>query len=150
MLPLLEAELVPKGLIDRDTFFAGYGAAQAMPGPLFSFAAFVGFAGTDGGFLHAAICLVAMFGSSFLLVPGVLPFWARLARVQSMRAALMGINAAVVGLLAAAFVTPVFSSAVQGAGDLAVAGAALAVLLWGRVPVWLVVAVTAGTGVFLT
>lgn len=149
VLPLLEAELIPKGLIDRDTFFAGYGAAQAVPGPLFSFAAFVGFAGTGGGLPHAALCLVAMFGSSFLLVPGVLPFWTRLARVQSMRAALMGLNAAVVGLLAAAFITPVFTSAIQNAFDLAVAFAAFAALTWSPVPVWLIVLVTGAAGMFL-
>lgn len=149
VLPLLEADLVPKGLIARDTFFAGYGAAQAMPGPLFSFAAFVGFAGAGGGLVQAAICLVAMFGSSFLLVPGVLPFWMRLARVQSMRAALMGLNAAVVGLLGAALITPVFTSAVQNALDLAVVIVAFAALIRSPVPVWLIVLVTGAIGPFL-
>ncbi|MDO8288364.1 MAG: chromate efflux transporter [Parvibaculum sp.] len=149
VLPLLEAELIPKGLIDRETFFAGYGAAQAVPGPLFSFAAFVGFAGTGGGLVHAALCLIAMFGSSFLLVPGVLPFWARLARVQSMRAALMGLNAAVVGLLAAAFITPVFTSAILSIYDFAAACLAFALLIWSPLPVWLIVVMTGLTGLFL-
>ena len=149
VLPLLEADLVPKGLIARDTFFAGYGAAQAMPGPLFSFAGFVGFAGTSGGLVHAAICLVAMFGSSFLLVPGVLPFWARLARVASMRAALKGLNAAVVGLLAAAFVTPVFTSAILSPYDFAIACLAFAALALSPLPVWLIVVMTGLAGLFL-
>jgi len=149
VLPLLEADLVPQGLIARDTFFAGYGAAQAMPGPLFSFAAFVGFAGVGGGLGHAALCLVAMFGSSFLLVPGVLPFWVRLSTFTSMRAAVMGLNAAVVGLLGAALITPVFTSTVRDGVDLAVVAAVFAVLLWGRVPVWLVVLAAGAVGFIL-
>ena len=149
VLPLLEADLVPQGLIARETFFAGYGAAQAMPGPLFSFAAFVGFAGVGGGLGHAALCLVAMFGSSFLLVPGVLPFWVRLSTFTSMRAAVMGLNAAVVGLLGAALITPVFTSTVRDGVDLAVVAAVFAVLLWGRVPVWLVVLAAGAVGFIL-
>ncbi|MGV8998250.1 MAG: chromate efflux transporter [Parvibaculaceae bacterium] len=149
VLPLLEADLIPKGLIARDTFFGGYGAAQAMPGPLFSFAAFVGYAGTGGGVTHAAICLVAMFGSSFLLVPGVLPFWSGLSVFAPMRAALMGVNASVVGLLAAAFITPVFTSAIGNIYDLAIASVAFAALVWSPLPVWLIVVMTGLTGYFL-
>lgn len=146
VLPILEAELVPQALIGRDLFLAGYGAAQAVPGPLFSFAGFVGWVSGQGGVLSALVCLLAMFGASFLLVPGIMPFWARLARWRSMRAALMGVNAAVVGLLAAALVSPIATSALLAPVDALVAIAALALLLWTRLPVWLIVAACAALG----
>lgn len=148
VLPILEAELVPKGFIARDAFLAGYGAAQAVPGPLFSFSAYVGW--LSGGISGAAICLVAMFAPSFFLVPGVMPFWARLSHLASARAALMGVNAVVVGILAAALYTPVFTSAIHGAADVALALAAFAALVWSPLPVWVIVIACGAAGAFLS
>ena len=149
VLPILEASLVPQGLIAQGDFFAGYGAAQAVPGPLFSFAAYVGAVVQGGGVVQAGVCLLAMFAPSFLLVPGAMPFWSGLSQRQDMRAAMAGVNASVVGLLAAAFVTPVFTSAIMSVFDLAVALAAFAVLQWRAAPVWLVVVITGLAGLVL-
>src|SRR5690606_14619386 len=111
VLPLLQAEVVPAGWVDNDTFLAGYGAAQAIPGPLFTFAAFLGAAmdQTPGGWLGGVICLLAIFAPSFLLVMAVLPFWESLRRNAHTQAALLGINASVVGLLLAALYQSVWS-----------------------------------------
>lgn len=150
VLPLLEAELVPKGFITRDAFLAGYGAAQAVPGPLFTFSAYVGAISLpQNGLAGAAICLVAMFAPSFLLVPGAMPFWLRLSRVASARAALMGVNAAMVGILAAALYTPVFTSAIHNFADLALALAAWAALVWSPLPVWAIVIACGVAGIFM-
>ena len=149
VLPILEASLVPQGLIAQGDFFAGYGAAQAVPGPLFSFAAYIGAVVQGGGMAQALVCLLAMFAPSFLLVPGVMPFWSGLSQRQDMRAAMAGVNASVVGLLAAAFVTPIFTSAIMSVFDLAVALAAFAALQWRVVPVWLVVVITGLAGLVL-
>jgi chromate transporter len=148
VLPILEAELVPKGFIAHDVFLAGYGAAQAVPGPLFSFSAYVGWLSGPGGVAGAAICLVAMFAPSFLLVPGVLPFWARLSHIASVRAALMGVNAVVVGILAAALYTPVVTSAIHSPVDIVLALAAFAALVWSRLPVWVIVIACGAAGTF--
>lgn len=103
VLPLLQAEVVPTGWVDNDAFLAGYGAAQAVPGPLFTFAAFFGASMNQAptGWLGGLICLLAIFAPSFLLVVGALPFWEHLRRNLRTQAALLGINAAVVGLLLA-------------------------------------------------
>ena len=148
VLPLLEADLVPRGLISPDSFLAGYGMAQAVPGPLFTFSAYVGAAvnGTAQPVLSAAVCLVAMFLPSFLLVPGVLPFWSRLSHLRPARAALMGINAGVVGLLAAALYTPVFTSAIFGDAEAALALAAWVALAVWKLPPWAVVVASAAIG----
>lgn len=148
VLPLLQAEVVPPGWVDNDTFLAGYGAAQAVPGPLFAFAAYLGAVMEvwPNGWLGAVLCLVAIFVPSFLLVVGVLPFWDRLRRVPSLRRALLGINAAVVGLLLAAFYDPVWNSGVRSVADLVLALAGLAMLGYGRVPPWLVVVLAAAAG----
>jgi chromate transporter len=146
VLPLLQSELVPTGLIGNDAFLAGYGAAQAVPGPLFTFSAYVG--AVIGGLASAAICLAAIYLPSFLLIGSVLPFWQRLRRVTAMQAALRGINAAVVGLLLAAFYNPVWTSAIHGSSDFALAVGAFALLQAWRTPPWLVVLVCAlGGGV---
>jgi chromate transporter len=110
---------------------AGYGAAQAVPGPLFTFAAYIGAASAPGwqGCIRAAVLLIAVFLPSFLLVAGVLPFWERLRADTGARAALAGVNASVVGLLAAALYQPVWTSAVHEPNDLAVAAAAFACLM---------------------
>lgn len=141
VLPLLRAEMVPPGWIDDDIFLAGYGAAQAVPGPLFSFAAYLG--ASLGGKLHGwvggMLCLVAIFAPSFFLVAGALPFWEHARRGQRTRAALNGINAAVVGLLVAAFYQPVWTSAIHRSEDFALALVALIALAFWRMPPWLVV-----------
>lgn len=145
MLPLLQAEVVPPGWIDNDTFLAGYGAAQAVPGPLFTFAAFLGTAATGpaSGWLGGMLALVAIFVPAFLLVLGALPFWDRLRMNLSARAALTGVNAAVVGVLLAAFYDPVWTSAIHGPADLALAALALLALTRFKLPPWLVVVTTA-------
>ena len=138
VLPLLEAELVPTGLVDHDTFLAGYGAAQAVPGPLFTFAAFLGASMTTGpsGILGAGIALLAIFLPAGLLVIGILPFWERLRSWEPATAALTGVNAAVVGLLGAALYDPVFIEGITSPATLALAVAAfIAGTMW-KVPAW--------------
>jgi chromate transporter len=123
---------------------AGYGAAQAVPGPLFSFAAFLGAtsSGHPAGLAGALIATVAIFLPSFLLVGAALPLWGRLRAFASMRRAMAGINAAVVGILLAALYDPVWTSAVHTGRDFALVVAALVLLGWWRVPSWAVVLIT--------
>ncbi|UXH42323.1 chromate efflux transporter [Pseudomonas promysalinigenes] len=146
VLPLLQAEVVHSGWVDNDIFLAGYGAAQAVPGPLFTFAAFLGASMNQapGGWLGGLICLLAIFAPSFLLVVGALPFWERLRRNSRTQAALLGINAAVVGLLLAALYQPVWTSAIHAPEDFGLAIVALVALMFWKLPPWLVVL---GTGV---
>jgi chromate transporter len=141
VLPLLQAAVVPPGWVTNDTFLAGYGAAQAVPGPLFTFAAYLGAAmlPQPNGWVGAAICLVAVFLPSFLLVIGALPFWEALRRRAVAQAALRGVNAAVVGLLLAALYHPVWTSAIADAADFAFAAGAFLLLFMWQVPPWLVV-----------
>ena len=148
VLPRLQAEVVATGWVATDDFLAGYGLAQAVPGPLFTFAAFLGAAAGHGagGWLGAAVCLVAIFVPAFLLVAGALPFWERLRHNARARAALAGVNAAVVGLLLAALYHPVWTSAIHAPADLALALAAFAALVWARVPPWLVVPLCGAAG----
>ncbi len=151
ILPLLQAEVVPPGWMGKDAFLAGYGAAQAVPGPLLAFSAYLG-AVIDpraGGWPVAALCLVAAFLPSFLLVLGVLPFWDALRRRAAARAAMRGINAAVVGLLLAALYDPVWTSAIHAPADFALAVAAFGALAVAKAPPWLVVALCAGAGAAL-
>lgn len=140
-LPLLQAEVVPTGWISDARFLAGYGAAQAVPGPLFTFAAFLGWSmeTPPNGLAGAAIALVAVFLPGLLLVAGALPFWDGLRTKQGGQAALRGTNAAVVGILAAALYDPVWTGAVRSLGDVAIATLGLLALLRGMRP-WLVVA----------
>lgn len=148
VLPLLQAGVVAPGWIGTDEFLAGYGAAQAVPGPLFTFSAFLG-AAMDygpGGWSGGVLCLLAIFLPSWLLVIGVLPFWARVRRHAAMRAALAGVNAAVVGLLLAALYDPLWTTAVRGVDDVAAVLCALAALLWLKLPSWLVVLAMALAG----
>jgi chromate transporter len=150
VLPLLQAEVVPAGWVDEATFVAGYGATQAVPGPLFTFSAFLGASMAPGaaGVGYAAIALVAVFAPSFLLVLGVLPYWEGLRRRTGVRRALTGVNAAVVGLLLAALYQPVWTAAVTGPRDVALVLAAYAALAVWKAPPWAVVVggavVTAG------
>ena len=145
VLPLLQSEVVPSGWVSNDAFLAGYGAAQAVPGPLFTFAAYLGTVMTDApnGIAGALICLLAIFASSFLLVIGALPFWDSLRRVGAVRNALLGVNAVVVGLLLAALYDPVWTSAILSAADFGLALAAFTLLVFWKTPAWLVVVVTA-------
>ena len=141
VLPLLQAEIVPPGWVGKDEFLAGYGAAQAVPGPLFTFAAYLGtvMAAAPNGWLGALICLGAVFAPSFLLIAGVLPFWESVRRLKPARKALRGINAAVVGLLLAALYDPVWTGGIRAPSDFALALAALAALAVWKLPPWLVV-----------
>jgi chromate transporter len=148
VLPLLQAEVVPTGWVDADAFLAGYGAAQAVPGPLFTFAAYLGAVMGDGfgGWQSGLICLLAVFAPSFLLVAGALPFWEGLRRRPRARSALAGVNAGVVGLLLAALYDPVASSALHGRADFALAVLALIGLTHWKLPPWLVVLACALAG----
>ncbi len=145
VLPLLQAEVVPSGWVSNDAFLAGYGAAQAVPGPLFTFAAFLGTVMTDepNGIVGGLICLLAVFASSFLLVIGAMPFWDALRRIGAVRNALLGVNAAVVGLLLAALYDPVWTSAILAPADFGLALAAFTLLVFWKTPAWLVVILTA-------
>ncbi|WP_102794351.1 chromate efflux transporter [Bowmanella denitrificans] len=150
VLPLLEAELVPD-MVAQDTFLAGYGAAQAVPGPLFTFSAFLGAFAVPGHspWLGALIALSAIFLPAFILVLGVLPFWSELRKRHGVRQALSGVNAAVVGVLLAAFIQPVLSSAILSMQDLLLALLSFALLQFTRIPPYLLVllcAVAAGLG----
>jgi len=148
VLPLLQAEVVPPGWVSNEQFLAGYGAAQAVPGPLFTLAAYLGavMRPWPTGWLGALVALTAIFLPAFLLVVGTLPFWDALRARPAFRAALRGINAAVVGLLLAALYHPVWTSAIHAPADFALALAAFGLLtLWGAPP-WLVVAFCAAGG----
>ncbi|OPA87983.1 chromate transporter [Pseudomonas fluorescens] len=152
VLPLLQAEVVPPQWISNDLFLAGYGAAQAVPGPLFTFAAFLGAAmqPAPNGWLGGLTCLLAIFAPSFLLVFGALPFWETLRRSPRTQAALAGVNAGVVGLLLAALYHPVWTSAIFSVYDLGLAALALVALMVWKLPPWLVVAASAGLGWLLS
>lgn len=145
VLPLLQAQTVATGMVDEPSFLAGYGLAQAMPGPLFTVAAYLG-ASLHPPFQGAAIALIAIFLPGLLLVYGCLPFWDALRRRPTAQAAMRGANAAVVGILAAAFYTPVWTSAVLTPQDfLAVAIGFLLLTLW-QTPPWIVVVLLAAAG----
>ena len=148
VLPLLQSEVVPPGWVSNDAFLAGYGAAQAVPGPLFTFAAYLGtvMTGEPNGVAGGLICLLAIFASSFLLVIGALPFWDSLRRVGAVQNALLGVNAVVVGLLLAALYDPVWTSAILAPADFGLALAAFTLLVFWKTPAWLVVILTALVG----
>ncbi|HMM83640.1 MAG TPA: chromate efflux transporter [Terrimesophilobacter sp.] len=151
VLPLLQAETVQTGLVEPGAFLAGYGAAQAVPGPLFTFAAFLGAVTTGGpsGLLGASIALPAIFLPSALLVMGVLPFWERLRRAPRVQRVLTGVNSGVVGLLAAALYDPVFTAGVTNAASLVVAALAFVALTSWKTPAWAAVLGAAGAGALL-
>ena len=152
VLPLLQAEVVPTGWVSNDVFLAGYGAAQAMPGPLFTFAAFLGasMSQAPSGWLGGLLCLLAIFAPSFLLVLGALPFWESLRRSPRTQAALAGVNAAVVGLLLAALYQPVWTSAIFSARDFGLALIGLVALMVWKLPPWLVVVGSGALGWLLS
>jgi chromate transporter len=152
VLPLLQAAVVPPGWVTNDAFLAGYGAAQAMPGPLFTFAAYLGavMIPSPNGALGALIGIFGIFAPSFLLIIGILPFWDTLRQRSAVQAALRGVNAAVVGILLAALYTPVWTAGVHSPAGFGLAAAAfLALTMWNVTP-WIVVVaggvVAAGLG----
>ncbi|MDN7906054.1 chromate efflux transporter [Burkholderia diffusa] len=148
VLPLLQAAVVAPGWVGDSAFLAGYGVAQAVPGPLFTFSAFLGALLRDApnGWLGGMIALVSIFAPSFLLVAGTAPFWERLRRSTRMQAALAGVNAAVVGLLLAALYHPVWSDTIVSPRDFAAALVAFVALVFWRVPPWAVVIASAALG----
>ena len=152
VLPLLQSEVVQPGWVDNQTFLAGYGATQAMPGPLFTFAAFLGAAMNQAptGISGGLIALLAIFLPSFLLILGALPFWEAMRRSPRTQAALIGVNAAVVGLLLAALYHPVWTSAIDRPQDFGLALLALVALMFWKLPPWLVVIAGGASGWLLS
>ncbi len=147
VLPLLRAEVVLPGWVSDSTFLAGYGAAQAVPGPLFTFAAYLGtvMSMPPNGWQGGLLCLVAVFLPSFLLVVGALPFWQALRGHPAIQASLVGVNAGVVGLLLAALYDPIWTTAIRSRADFGLALAAFALLLFWKVsPVLVVVFAAVG------
>jgi chromate transporter len=152
VLPLLQREVVPVGWVSNDQFITGYAAAQAVPGPLFTFAAYLGAVSkpAPNGWLGAAIALVAIFLPSFLFVIGILPFWNRLRSIEPFQAAFRGINAAVVGILLAALYQPVWTSAIHTPLDFARSLFAFGLLMIWKVPPWTVVLLSVLIGIALS
>jgi chromate transporter len=152
VLPLLRAAVVDPGWVSDSAFLAGYGAAQAVPGPLFTFAAYLGAVASapPGGVIGAALALVAIFTPGLLLLMAALVFWQDLRARTNARAAMAGVNAAVVGLLASALYNPVWTSAVRGRTDFAVAAAGFVALTVWRASPLLVVVATAAAAVALS
>jgi chromate transporter len=148
VLPLLQATVVQPGWVDQNLFLAGYGATQAMPGPIFTFAAFLGAVETPGpnGWFGALTATVSIFAPSFLLVAGLLPFWDTLRHRSGVRVALKGVNAAVVGVLLAALFTPIWTGAVHTSADFATGLVAFLLLTLWAVPPWIVVVLGAVAG----
>jgi chromate transporter len=148
VLPLLQAEVVAPGWVTNEQFVAGYGAAQAVPGPLFTFAAYLGFGmqPEPNGLAGAAMALIAIFLPGILMTLGALPFWDLLRSRGSFQSALRGVNAAVVGLLLAAFYHPVWTSAIYKPTDFGLAILAFGLLAFWKLPPWLVVVLTAVGG----
>ena len=152
VLPLLQAQVVPNGWVTNDVFLAGYGAAQAVPGPLFTFAAYLGvvMGPWPNGVFGALLCLFAIFLPSFFLVIGILPFWENLRGEPWAQAALKGVNAAVVGILLAALYNPVWTAAILKPVDFALALTDFLLLFMWKTPPWLVVLVSAAGGAVLS
>ena len=152
VLPLLQAEVVPKGWVDNDTFLAGYGIAQALPGPLFSFAAYLGAAksGSPTGWLAGLWCVFAILLPPMLLVTGLLPLWNRLRASPAAQSLLAGANATVVGILLAALYQPIWTSAIDSAKSLALALILFAGLQIWKIAPWILVVIGAVlSGIFL-
>jgi len=148
ILPLLESEIVPAGVIGGDDFLAGYGMVQAMPGPLFTFASYLG--AVWGGIPGAMLATLAIFLPAFLLILGALPFWSRLSRHARAQSGLHGVNAAVVGLLLAALYDPIWTTSVRNAGDFSLALLLFAMLAWWKLPPWTAVVAGAAGGLLLS
>jgi len=148
VLPLLESQVARHGWVDNNSLVAGYGLAQAMPGPLFSIAAYLGAAAKQepNGWRGAIICVLGIYLSPLLLLAGAIPLWETLRRTRSAQAALRGTNAAVTGILLAALYDPLWRTSIQSGQDLALAIAAFALLLVWRFPAWLIVILAALAG----
>ncbi|MGG7620499.1 chromate efflux transporter [Bacillus coreaensis] len=148
VLPLLEREFVPTGMLTEEAFLAGYGATQAVPGPLFTFAAYLGtvISGPQGGLLAT----FAIFLPAFLLVLGALPFWDSLRRNPKIKGALMGVNAAVVGILISAFYQPIWTSSILTPIDFAFAAILFSMLVYWKLPPWIIVVTGVIGGALMT
>jgi chromate transporter len=138
VLPLLEREFVPTGWLSEEAFLTGYGAAQAVPGPLFTFAAYIG--AVINGWQGGLLATLAIFLPAFLLILGTLPFWTILSKNPAMKGALMGVNAAVVGILIAAFYHPIWTSSILEPIDFAFAAILFSMLVFWKLPPWVIVA----------
>ncbi|MFF3102278.1 chromate transporter [Viridibacillus arvi] len=147
VLPLLENEFVPTGWVSEETFLAGYGATQAVPGPLFTFAAYLGT--VMNGWQGGVIATIAIFLPAFLLILGTLPFWDSLRRNPKIKGALMGVNAAVVGILIATLYHPIWTSSILAPLDFAIAAILFSMLVYWKLPPWIVVLTGAIGGVFI-
>lgn len=147
VLPLLEQEFVPSGWVSEEAFLAGYGATQAVPGPLFTFAAYLGavMKGWQGGL----IATVAVFLPAFLLIVGALPFWDRLRNYRKIKGAIIGVNAAVVGILISAFYYPIWTTSILAPIDFALAAILFSMLAYWKLPPWIVVVSGVIGGVFI-
>ncbi|WP_077212869.1 chromate transporter [Bacillus dakarensis] len=148
VLPLLEREFVPAGMLSEEAFLAGYGAAQAVPGPLFTFAAYLG--AVMGGWQGGLLATAAIFLPAFLLVLGTLPFWDSLRRNPKIKGALMGVNAAVVGILVSAFYHPIWTSSILAPIDFAFAAILFSMLVYWKLPPWIIVLTGAIGGTLMT
>lgn len=148
VLPLLEKEVVPTGWLSKEVFLAGYGATQAVPGPLFTFAAYLG--AMMGGWFGAAVATISIFLPAFLLVVGVLPFWDSLRRIPQIQGALLGVNAAVVGILLAALYDPIWTGSIRSPIDFALTSLLFTLLVFWKMPPWIVVLAGALGGTFIS
>ncbi|HLU22757.1 MAG TPA: chromate transporter [Bacillaceae bacterium] len=148
VLPLLEREFVPTGWLSEEAFLAGYGAAQAVPGPLFTFAAYLG--AVMNGWTGGLLATFAIFLPAFLLILGTLPFWDQLRRNPKVKGALMGVNAAVVGILIAAFYQPIWTSSILAPRDFAFAAVLFSMLVYWKLPQWIIVVTGAAGGALLS
>lgn len=144
VLPLLEQEFVPSGWLNQQEFLAGYGAAQAVPGPLFTFAAYIG--AVINGWWGGLFATLAIFLPAFLLILGTLPFWEALRRNPKVKGALMAVNASVVGILLSALYHPIWTSSIQGASDFALAAILFSMLAYWKLPPWTIVLTGAVSG----
>ncbi|HBU82585.1 MAG TPA: chromate transporter [Paenibacillus sp.] len=148
VLPLLEKEFVPTGWLSEEEFLAGYGAAQAVPGPLFTFAAYLGT--VMNGWVGGLLATVAIFLPAFLLIIGTLPFWDSLRRNPKVKGALMGVNAAVVGILISAFYQPIWTSSILAPIDFAFAAILFSMLVYWKLPPWITVVIGALGGTLMS
>lgn len=145
VLPLLEREFVPTGLLTKEEFLAGYGAAQAVPGPLFTFAAYIG--AVTNGWVGGLVATIAVFLPAFLLILGTLPFWNTMRQNPKIKGALIGVNAAVVGILIAAFYNPIWTSSILAPIDFAFAAILFSMLAYWKLPPWVIVVTGAVGGI---
>ncbi|UTR08609.1 chromate transporter [Evansella sp. LMS18] len=148
VLPLLEREFVPNGWVTEEAFLAGYGAAQAVPGPLFTFASYLG--AVMGGWQGGLLATAAIFLPAFLLILGTLPFWDILRRSPKIKGAFMGVNAAVVGILISAFYHPIWTSSILAPVDFAFAAVLFSMLVFWKLPPWVIVVAGAAGGAILS